>query len=90
MGVRFISVNDNYDSIRADSGEAMTIALKNLMNDIYAKDISQKVYSALDTKKRSGEFIGNFAAYGYVKSPEDRHKLAVDPDAAKVVRAFFG
>ena len=41
MGVRFISVNDNYDSIRADSGEAMTIALKNLMNDIYAKDISQ-------------------------------------------------
>lgn len=89
MGVRFISVNDNYDSIRADSGEAMTIALKNLMNDIYAKDISQKVYSALDTKKRSGEFIGNFAAYGYVKSPEDRHKLAVDPDAAKVVRRIF-
>ena len=67
----------------------MTIALKNLMNDIYAKDISQKVYSALDTKKRSGEFIGNFAAYGYVKSPEDRHKLAVDPDAAKVVRRIF-
>ena len=88
MGVRFISVNDNYDSIRADSGEAMTIALKNLMNDIYAKDISQKVYSALDTKKRSGEFIGNFAAYGYVKSPEDRHKLAVDPDAAKVVQRY--
>lgn len=89
MGVRFISVNDNYDSIRADSGEAMTIALKNLMNDIYAKDISQKVYSALDTKKRSGEFIGNFAAYGYVKSPENRHKLAVDPDAAKVVQRIF-
>ena len=89
MGVRFISVNDNYDSIRADSGEAMTIALKNLINDIYAKDISQKVYSALDTKKRSGEFIGNFAAYGYVKSPEDRHKLAVDPEAAKVVQRIF-
>lgn len=54
----------------------MTIALKNLMNDIYAKDISQKVYSALDTKKRSGEFIGNFAVYGYVKSPEDRHMVS--------------
>ena len=89
MGVRFISVNDNYDSIRADSGEAMTIALKNLMNDIYAKDISQKVYSALDTKKRSGEFIGNFAAYGYVKSPEDRHKLVVEPEAAEVVKRIF-
>ena len=89
MGVRFISVNDNYDSIRADSGEAMTIALKNLMNDIYAKDISQKVYSALDTKKRSGEFIGNFAVYGYVKSPEDRHKLVVEPEAAEVVKRIF-
>ena len=89
MGVRFISVNDNYDSIRADSGEAMTIALKNLMNDIYAKDISQRVYSALDTKKRSGEFIGNFAAYGYVKSPEDRHKLVVEPEAAEVVKRIF-
>lgn len=89
MGVRFISVNDNYDSIRADSGEAMTVALKNLMNDIYAKDISQKVYSALDTKKRSGEFIGNFAAYGYMKSPEDRHKLVVDPEAAEVVQRIF-
>ena len=89
MGVRFISVNDNYDSIRADSGEAMNIALKNLMNDIYAKDISQKVYSALDTKKRNGEYIGNFAAYGYVKSPEDRHKLIVDPEAAKVVQRIF-
>ena len=67
----------------------MTIALKNLMNDIYAKDISQKVYSALDTKKRSGEFIGNFAAYGYVKSPEDRHKLVVEPEAAEVVKRIF-
>lgn len=63
MGVRFISINDNYDSIRADSGDAMSVALKNLMNDIYAKDISHKVFSALDIKKRNGEFIGNYAAY---------------------------
>lgn len=89
MGVRFISINDNYDSIRADSGDAMSAALKNLMNDIYAKDISHKVFSALDIKKRNGEFIGNYAAYGYMKSPEDKHKLIVDPIAAPVVQRIF-
>lgn len=89
LGVRFISINDQYDSAHADSSEAMTIALKNLMNDIYTKDISQKVYSALDTKKRNGDFIGNYAAYGYVKSPENKNRIIVDPKAAEVVRRIF-
>lgn len=89
MGVRFISINDNYDSIRAGSGDAMSVALRNLMNDIYAKDISHKVFSALDIKKRNGEFIGNYAAYGYTKSPKDKHKLIVDPIAAPVVQRIF-
>ena len=89
LGVRFISINDNYDSENADSGDILSVALRNLMNDIYAKDISAKVYSALDTKKRKGEFIGNFAAYGYMKSPEDKHKLIIDEEAAPVVRRIF-
>ncbi len=89
LGVRFISVNDNYDSENADSGDILSVALKNLMNDIYAKDISAKVYSALDTKKRKGEFIGNFAAYGYKKSTEDKHKLIIDEEAAPIVRRIF-
>lgn len=89
MGVRFISINDHYDSIRADSGDAMSVALRNLMNDIYAKDISHKVVSALDIKMRNGEFIGSYATYGYIKSPQDKHKLLVDPVAASVVRQIF-
>ena len=89
MGVRFISINDHYDSIRADSGDAMSIALRNLMNDIYAKDISHKVFSALDIKKQNGEFIGSYAAYGYIKSVQDKHKLLVDPVAASVVHRIF-
>lgn len=89
MGVRFISINDDYDSIRAGSGDAMSVALKNLMNDIYAKDISHKIFSALDIKKRNGEFIGNYAAYGYTKSPEDKYKLIVDPIAAPMVQRIF-
>lgn len=89
LGVRFISINDHYDSENADSGDILSVALKNLMNDIYAKDISAKVYSALDTKKRKGEFIGNFAAYGYMKSPEDKHKLIIDEEAAPIVQRIF-
>lgn len=89
LGVRFISINDNYDSETAGSGDILSVALKNLMNDIYAKDISAKVYSALDTKKKKGEFIGNFAAYGYVKSPEDKHKLIIDEEATPIVRRIF-
>lgn len=89
LGVRFISINDNYDSETAGSGDILSVALKNLMNDIYAKDISAKVYSALDTKKKKGEFIGNFAAYGYIKSPEDKHKLIIDEEAAPIIRRIF-
>ncbi len=90
LGVRFISVNDSYDSADSDSGnEGMTVALKNLVNDIYAKDISKKVFSSLDTKKRNGEFIGNYSAYGYLKSPEDKHKLIIDEEIAPVVRQIF-
>ncbi len=89
LGVRFISINDNYDSENAGSSDILSVALKNLMNDIYAKDISAKVYSALDTKKKKGEFIGNYAAYGYMKSPEDKHKLVIDEEAAEIVRRIF-
>lgn len=90
LGVRFISVNDNYDSATSNSSnEALSVALKNLVNDIYAKDISKKVFSALDTKKRNGEFIGNFAAYGYLKSPEDKHRLIIDEEIAPIVRKIY-
>lgn len=60
-----------------------------MFNDLYAKDISQKVNTALETKQRKGEFIGAFPPYGYLKSPEDKHRLIPDPEAAPVVREIF-
>lgn len=89
MGVRFIAVNDGYDSENSNSGEMLSIALRNLMNDIYAKDISAKTYAAFQTKMKNGEYMGCHAPYGYNKSPEDKHKFVIDEYAAEVVCRVF-
>ena len=90
LGVRFISVNDSYDSAtHAKNGDSLSIVLKNLINDIYAKDISKKIKTAFEIKQKNGEFIGGQAPYGYKKSPSNRHKLVIDEETAPVVRDIF-
>ncbi|MCL2170097.1 MAG: recombinase family protein [Defluviitaleaceae bacterium] len=87
-GVRMISVNDDYDSINK-AADDMDIALKSLINDIYAKDQSIKSKTGLDAKKKRGEFAGSVPVYGYKKSPANKNKLEIDPVAADVVRMIF-
>lgn len=89
LGVRFVAVNDGYDSMKDKTGNELVISLKNLVNDLYAKDISKKINTALEIKQRKGEFIGARPPYGYLKSPEDKHKLVPDPEAAPIVREIF-
>lgn len=89
MGVRFISIGDGYDSADATTADCLIVALKNLMNQMYSKDISRKSGSVLREKIKRGEFIGGYASYGYVKDPEDKHRIIVDPEAAEVVRSIF-
>lgn len=89
LGVRFVAVNDHYDTENPKEGNELVLSLKNLVNDIYAKDISQKVHSSLFTKRKNGEFLGAFPPYGYLKSPEDKHRLVIDPETAPVVREIF-
>lgn len=90
LGVRFISIGDNYDSFDPRcQGEGMTIALKNMINSFYAKDISTKVRTAYEVKRRNGEFTGKMAPFGYMKSPENKNKLIVDGEAAEIVRLIF-
>jgi DNA invertase Pin-like site-specific DNA recombinase len=90
LGVRLISVNDNYDTNDPSSGfDSLSISLKSLINDVYAKDISRKTSAALEIKQLNGEFIGSYAPYGYMKSPENRHKLVIDAETAPVVRDIF-
>lgn len=89
LGVRFIAINDNYDTAHLDSSSSLMLPFKNLMNDSFCRDTSIKIRSHLDVKRRNGEFIGSFAVYGYAKDPEDKNRLVVDPEAAEVVREIF-
>ena len=90
LGVRFIAINDNIDTASGISGaEEMLIPFKNLINDAYCRDISIKIRSHLDIKRKNGQYIGSFAPYGYKKSPDDKNKLVVDEKAASVVRQIF-
>lgn len=90
MGVRFIAINDSYDSNgEKTQADSLIVPFKNLINDAYCKDISMKIRSQLDIKRKMGDFIGAFATYGYRKSPENKNKLLVDEDAAKVVELIF-
>lgn len=89
MGVRFIAINDNYDSAEKNHSDSLIIPFKNLINDAYCKDISVKIRSQLEIKRKKGEFIGAFAVYGYLKDKDDHNKLVVDEYAAEVVRMIF-
>lgn len=89
MGVRFIAINDNYDSLDRNQSDSLIIPFKNLINDAYCKDISVKIRSQLEIKRKKGQFIGAFAVYGYLKDPEDHNKLIPDTYASEVVRAIF-
>ena len=89
LGVRFIAVNDGYDSLDGQYGDDMVVPFKNLINDAYCRDISVKIRSHMEVKRKNGEYIGAFAAYGYLKDPEDKNHLVVDEYAAEVVRDIF-
>ena len=90
LGVRFIAVNDNYDSLTNDAQtNNIIIPFKNLINDAYCRDISIKIRSNLEVKRKKGDFVGPFAPYGYQKSEEDKNKLEIDEEAAEVVRSIF-
>ena len=90
MGVRFIAINDNYDSLHSNvESDELIIPFKNLINEAYCRDTSIKIRSQLEIKRQRGDFIGSFAVFGYRKDPEDRHRLLVDDYAADVVRDIF-
>ena len=76
LGVRFIAINDGYDSAeKQNQSSNLVIPFKNLINDAYCKDISVKIRSQLEIKRKKGEFLSAFAVYGYQKDPEDHNKL---------------
>lgn len=85
-GVRYVAVNDSYDSDRDDNDIA---PFKNILNEMYAKDISKKVRSVRQTSARQGKFMGSKPPFGYMKSSENKHLLVIDPPAAEIVKRLF-
>lgn len=90
LGVRFIAINDNVDSARiGNQSDDMLVSFKNLINDAYCRDISVKIRSHLEIKRKKGDYLGAFAPYGYMKSPENKNQLIIDEKAASIIRDIF-
>ena len=90
MGVRFISLAENVDSyLDPDSVSDIKVPITNVMNDNYCFQTSKKIRQVFDYKRRSGQYIGSFAPFGYVKDSKDKHQLVVDPDAAETVKLIY-
>ena len=86
--IRYISVLDNVDTGEKNSNNDM-IQFKTLINDWYSKDISRKIKSSVWARKEKGMFLGSIAPYGYKKSKEDKHKLVIKENEARIVRRIF-
>lgn len=90
LGVRFISITDGYDSLTAGDAEgALMIPLKNMINDVYAKDISRKIITSFRARQEKGEYLPAFPPYGYVKSKTKAYRYEVDEEVAPYVRMIF-
>lgn len=85
-GVRFIAVGDGYDSAYSSTD---LIPFRNVVNEMYARDISRKIRASLQVRMEEGSYIGNFAPYGYVKSGKERHQLVPDDETAPIVLRLF-
>lgn len=92
LGVRFISLNEGYDSNSENASpltQFLTLGITNIINEIYVASTSANIRGTLNINRRQGKFIGSFSSYGYLKDPEDHHKLIIDEEAAPVVREIF-
>jgi len=84
--VRYIAINDGYDS---DSRYTDIAPFKNVINEMYARDTSKKIRSAFVTRMQEGAFVGAFAPYGYKRDPEDKHRLIIDGGSSEIVQEIF-
>lgn len=87
--VRFISINDNYDSNEPNSLHILNLHIKNVINHMYAKDISKKICSSIKTKQLNGDFIGSVACFGYKKCTHNKYKLEIDEYSSNIVKNIF-
>ena len=86
-GVRFISIVDNADT--NDENNKKSRQINGLINEWYLEDLSKNIKKSLQNKREDGLFVGSFAPYGYIKDPNNKNKLLIDPIASEVVKKIF-
>ncbi|MDE6454879.1 MAG: recombinase family protein [Dysosmobacter sp.] len=86
--VRYIALNDGVDTLNQTSSMDIT-PFRHILNDMYARDISTKIKSTLHTKAKRGEYLGALDPYGYLRHPDDKHKLIINEETAPIVRRMF-
>lgn len=89
FGVRLIAITDGYDSICQSPEDGLQMPLKNLINDMYAKDLSKKITTAFYANQIQGNFVGSIAPYGYKKSEQNHHQLLIDEEVKEVIQNIF-
>lgn len=90
MGIRLYSIADDFDSTKPrDYSTALLFPIKNITNELYAWTTSEKTRASLETRRKQGRCVANFAPYGYMKDPTDKGRLVIDPEAGAIVRHIF-
>ncbi len=88
LGVRFIAINDNIDTLK-ENCTGLDVSLKTIINDAYSQDISKKIRSILEQKRKEGLYVAAFTPYGYQKAEENKNQLVIDEQAATIVKDIF-
>ena len=88
LGVRFIAINDNIDTLK-ENCIGLDVSLKTIINDAYSQDISKKIRSVLEQKRKEGLYVAAFTPYGYQKSEENKNQLVIDEQTAPIIKDIF-
>ena len=87
--VRYVSVTDGIDTFATNNGNNDIAPFKSILNDMYSKDLSKKIRTALHTMQKQGKWVGGKIAIGYKKDPNDKNKLIICEQEAEIVKTIF-
>ena len=87
--IRYVSVNDGIDTFENNNGNNDIAPFKSILNDMYSKDLSKKIRTALHTMQKQGKWVGGKTAIGYMRNPEDKNHLIICEEEAQIVKKIF-
>ena len=85
--IRYIAITDGIDTLNSNQNDIMPF--KNILNEMYAKDTSKKVKSAIQSRMREGTYIGSKAPFGYLKDPDNKRRLIIDEKTKPIIELIY-